>query len=345
MRLSARMGAENEYVSSLNRELFMSIASHVERFIDDPIIGSVALALEKSIWYRMAPVALLERKRPAGSVRKRGDWYVPDGVKPLSAHKRALRIKQDEFDNTAAYLDPALWHVFSSHGGSEADALAHIMTTLKQHSVLKKAPEAIAAASSASKLKKEVDEIKKRLKPGLMIEEEWLAEQDGLIAAANARYKGKLDGLEEYQADPFTPMQEALLEEAKMLRELRLEAKTAAAKAPPVFFYGQPFDSSNAARYSKWVHLETSSPLHFMAAVMILCSLAHAMGNERTHSVAGRIMSRFRSSMTAETLERLTLAYAVFRRQLNEDPELKRLIKEDDVGGVEVYLEALFGDE
>ena len=112
-----------------------------------------------------------------------------------------------------------------------------------------------------------------------------------------------------------------------------------------MYLYGQPFDSSNPARYSKWISLEASTPLHYMGAVMILCALGHAMGNERTHSVAGRIMSRFRSSMKAETLERLTLAYMVFRRQLEEDAEVLRLSKMGDIGSVEVYIEELFGDE
>jgi hypothetical protein len=69
---------------------------------------------------------------------------------------------------------------------------------------------------------------------------------------------------------------------------------------------------------------------------------ASSTSNERAHSVVARIMSRFRSSMKATTLQELTLAhnYARLAAMLIKELDAESM----DIGELEALLDGHFGE-
>ena len=73
-------------------------------------------------------------------------------------------------------------------------------------------------------------------------------------------------------------------------------------------------------------------------------SKASTCGNERAHSVSGRICSKLRGSLLPDTVERLTLAYYYMRREVEEQMRLwgekaLRNLELEDILEVEVAAE------
>ena len=108
--------------------------------------------------------------------------------------------------------------------------------------------------------------------------------------------------------------------------------------------YGSPLSSGNVARLSYWPARKARWPLlYYCACVKLAGKKASSTSNERAHSVVARIMSRFRSSMKATTLQELTLAHNYARLAAME--LIKELDAESmDIGELEALLDDLYGE-
>ena len=78
--------------------------------------------------------------------------------------------------------------------------------------------------------------------------------------------------------------------------------------------YGKPFDQGNANRLMYWPSKRASMPLLFLVSQFLLTAPAASTDNERSHSVAGRIMSKARCSMSGDTLDRNLMGYYWLRK-------------------------------
>jgi len=133
-------------------------------------------------------------------------------------------------------------------------------------------------------------------------------------AAARVRYRARNDEVAQAIANDEHGVLLAQLQiEMGALKVLvKAEAARKLAKAPSI--YGDPFDSNNEARYRFWPKAKETMPLLFYAAWFILASIpAASTENERMHSVAGRICSKYRACMKPSQTERLTLGYYYIR--------------------------------
>jgi hypothetical protein len=101
----------------------------------------------------------------------------------------------------------------------------------------------------------------------------------------------------------FAPLQEALQAEFKIYDAHRLDVTQAARQVPPVITYGDPLTPDVPARYEFWPIKLQQLPLLYQAARIILCARYHSMGNERDHSLMGRLFSKARASLSADSLE------------------------------------------
>jgi len=78
--------------------------------------------------------------------------------------------------------------------------------------------------------------------------------------------------------------------------------------------YGKPFDQGNVNRHMYWYSKRASMPLLFLVSQFLLTAPAASTDNERSHSVAGRIMSKARCSMSGDTLDRNLMGYYWLRK-------------------------------
>ena len=78
--------------------------------------------------------------------------------------------------------------------------------------------------------------------------------------------------------------------------------------------YGKPFDQGNPNRLMYWSSKRASMPLLFLVSQFLLTAPAASTDNERSHSVAGRIMSKARCSMSGDTLDRNLMGYYGLRK-------------------------------
>ena len=143
-----------------------------------------------------------------------------------------------------------------------------------------------------------------------MADEEWEDEQKQLIALERQLYnEGRAGGggggaaAAAQNADVFAPMQEALQAEFKIFDAHRLNVSQAARQVPPVITYGDPLTPDVPARYEFWPSKQKELPLLYQAARIILCARYHSMGNERDHSLMGRLFSKARASLSADSFE------------------------------------------
>jgi hypothetical protein len=80
-----------------------------------------------------------------------------------------------------------------------------------------------------------------------------------------------------------------------------------------------------AARYEFWPSMAKQTPLLYFCAQAILAANSNSTTfNERSHSPAGRIFSDLRSSLTAASVERLTLALFYVRKWVKEKISMSR---------------------
>ena len=151
--------------------------------------------------------------------------------------------------------------------------------------------------------------------------------------------------------DPFAPLLDALREEMTQLRDfhksqftlwMQHQGKGAWEKEAP---FGTPLGPKVDARYEFWPQRKREWPLLYFCATQLLAgSKASTCGNERAHSVSGRICSKLRGSLLPDTVERLTLAYYYMRREVEEQMRLwgdkaLRNLELEDILEVEVAAE------
>ena len=82
--------------------------------------------------------------------------------------------------------------------------------------------------------------------------------------------------------------------------------------------YGDPLDADNIKALGFWAAHRHKYNLLYFPAVITLIKPATGMQIERVSSVAGRISSRFRSCMKAETLSNLLLAHEWLKEVTNK---------------------------
>lgn len=87
----------------------------------------------------------------------------------------------------------------------------------------------------------------------------------------------------------------------------RLDVIRAAEQQPAVLTYGDPLEPSHPARYEYWPLNQPSLPIMYQAARMILSVRVHS--NERDHSLMGRLFSKARASLRANSMEMLVLGH------------------------------------
>ena len=73
------------------------------------------------------------------------------------------------------------------------------------------------------------------------------------------------------------------------------------------YFGNDIFENNCNERYTFWPLHEKKLPLLYLCAVMLLGTTLTAMENERFHSAVSFIHSKLRSSLSVESVERLTL--------------------------------------
>ena len=93
-----------------------------------------------------------------------------------------------------------------------------------------------------------------------------------------------------------------------------MSRSSAAAKVQWAATYGGPFDQGNTNRLMYWYTKRKDMPLLYLVAQILLTAPAASTDNERAHSVAGRIMSKMRSSMSGDSLDRNLLGYYWLRK-------------------------------
>jgi hypothetical protein len=319
LQITPRLGSDNEYTASIRTYSFRRILDHVISYKADPLIGSTAAALERSLWRRLANVATLEGP------------HSPAGIMPLTALERRRRVAEDAVLNAAAYLDPALIPYFTRQGGRVADAQGDILRILKANARIVAGPAPVAAppgAVTAAQRDAAIAAIRARPKPDVMMaDEEWVAEQDQLVDLEHQRYaEGRAGGggggaaAAAQNADPFAPFQEALVKEFAVYDRHRIDIISAAEQQPPVLTYGDPLEPNHPARYEYWPRNQQALPIMFQAARIILCIRLHSMGNERDHNVMGRLFSKARASLHADSFEMLVLGhhYLLLELQANK---------------------------
>jgi hypothetical protein len=144
----------------------------------------------------------------------------------------------------------------------------------------------------------------------MMDDDEWAAEKEQFVEIERQRYaEGRAGGggggaaAAAQNADPFAPLQEALVKELEKYDRHRLDVISSYRLVPPVLMYGDPLEPSHPKRYEYWPSQRDNFPLLYEAARIILCVRYHSMGNERDHSVMGRIFSKVRGTLRGDSLE------------------------------------------
>ena len=82
-------------------------------------------------------------------------------------------------------------------------------------------------------------------------------------------------------------------------------------------------------------------PLLYRMACSLLTVPAASTSNERTHSTAGRIMSKLRCSLTSENLNRNMMAWKIMRK--TADDAAKDLEAAPEDGCLDEAVDKLFG--
>ena len=108
----------------------------------------------------------------------------------------------------------------------------------------------------------------------------------------------------------------ALVKELEKYDRHRLDVISSYRLVPPVLMYGDPLEPSHPKRYEYWPSQRDNFPLLYEAARIILCVRYHSMGNERDHSVMGRIFSKVRGTLRGDSLEMLVLGHHFLHREL-----------------------------
>ncbi len=345
-----RLGSEMEYTSSLQAPLFDALRTPIVNEIAAATalgpVGekslSIANTLLKSVFRRLAPVRFIDNPTisPLGIV--------------LSPLERTDKIKLDDAYNTAGALDPANFKSFEKYGGNFNDLGAHAFSELKKRATRKAAFIApVPDAATVAALNVEVAAIKARVKTSDYISDAQHAETLlELERQARERYRLRHDQLRaELEADPYGPLYTQLEKEICVLKALHRAESSA--DMPSV--YGLPLDKGNRLRYRFWPSQRSNMPLLFEVAWTFLAGFPAASTlNERMHSVAGRIVSKMRSSMKPDSIERLTLAFyflkdAATKTQeriastlLLDNPELIDLADLDDLLNAEVSISTIF---
>lgn len=321
IKFNARIGSSKEYTMSLQRPLFHELYVALEPFTASlvPAVQSVARSLTCSILTRMAPLmhSDMDGLRPAGMAKLTGE---------------ALREKlseRDEIANAAAALDPSCWATFVELGGSLEDAESTIWRHLirPRASVTEGGPFVPEGAASAAAFAAEIKRIRAQPKPSkFMSDGAWAAKLDRLVREATDNHAQAIaPGGVAVLADPLTPLRDALEREFEALAELITKEELATDHGKKDSQYGSPLGVDNGPRYQLWPALKPQFPILFAAASMLLCAKRTSISNERLHSVAGRINSKLRASLTPASIEMLTLSHMALKDAMAADVELKKL--------------------
>ena len=244
--------------------------------------------------------------------------------------------------NAAAALDPAGFPTFDLHGGD----LTHAYTFYWEDIFKKRATridgggeqEALAqarvAGSQAAHTRKKND-IMKEVKPAdssskykWWSEERWQQHLQERCQKLDKEYEAQNAGGVEaiVVLDPLGPLLEQLEKEIGYLKEEHASAVLRSADWNAK--YGAPLasctDAQERLRKAYWVTKKDNMPLLFRCACILLTAPAASTSNERVHSVTGRILSKYRSSMKPDNLNRCTMGYYWLRK--SADTKAKELL-------------------
>jgi hypothetical protein len=341
----ARLGCDDEYTSSIAQEAFQALFSLGGELMEDSKpqdVQEIGLALQNSLLARMASHA------STTSVIK-GYHKRPSFLDDEEDEDRRLEIDARQY--AARVLDPACSPFILLKAGSLEDVVAFCYSkVLKPAATLVKAPLLAAPAvvpESLQDLKNKLAEIDAKPKPFPDTRDDfWKAHKDRLKkelrdtwknrAAVKALEEGMGEMAEDQEEvldrDPKVSILDALRKEmvgyrAHLQRQSDLYMQNTANWYPPYNPkdpfrppYGTPLGMGCDARYEFWPSKEKEWPLLFFCARRLLGgSKGSTCSCERMHSAAGRINTKYRGSLSAKSVEELTLAYFYMRKYAKEE--------------------------
>jgi len=142
----------------------------------------------------------------------------------------------------------------------------------------------------------------------------------------------------EQTTGPFDALVKQLAAEMEILTREHERARDATTSGEWRKRYGAPFDTGNVNRKLYWKQRRDEMPVLFCMAMTLLPIPFASTSHERVHSVLGRILSKFRCSMTSTTLEESMLGYAWLREEAKSvalDERVKQKMSDRQVTNLE----------
>jgi len=325
LSIAPKMGAARRYTNSLPSAYVKTILDHVEKFkgtAEGQRIPTVVDQYVCSLFNRISSISLVELalkagKLPDSSQFKNKEFF----TRWKTTNQYIRRVYRDDIVNAAAYLDPAVFPIYDSCGHNLDHALTFYVRLLKGCIVVNnKTPEIQPVhdqGSSTQQLRAQFNarksKITKKTNP------EWSVTQAAFDAqkkdeisflVAEFRQKGLNLEAEDYA---IPEIEDDKSTEEIIGDQIRLELASykgimftlLAGKRD--YFGNDIFENNCSERYTFWPLHEKKLPLLYLCAVMLLGTTLTAMENERFHSAVSFIHSKLRSSLSVESVERLTL--------------------------------------
>jgi hypothetical protein len=281
----------------------------------------------------------------------------PEGLEPPGETSLARKNAQarDSLCFDAAALDPATFESFFLGGGDLNLARNYYIVN-----IIKRYAKVVSEGGAAvEEEEEEIPETTRQLNAAvkkILAEEKPLGskvsdeawQQDKERRAQKERDKHS-NGMNnplalEQTTGPFDALVTQLTVEMEILTREHERARDATTKGEWRTRYGAPFDTGNVNRKLYWKQRRDEMPVLFCMAMTLLPIPFASTSNERVHSVLGRILSKFRCSMTSTTLEESMLGYAWLRdevKRVSEDERVKQKMSDRQV----TTLEALELDD
>jgi hypothetical protein len=320
LKHSAAMGAASTYTNSLAQVL----TSKPEGIR----IQSTITTYLCSLYERLASIAAIKRaldyqKLPDGCAYNDPVKYA--AFKESKKHHR--RVYRDDVVNAAALLDLSVFQKYGSYGHNRIEAMTFMVRLIKGCIVQEDHMDIEMSESDESEedsqqithkkrtLKRAYNKSKKEIETEInedfrVDDDEFDLEKNRRLSALRQEYitKGLVlpnDAPAAARAVVPTVIESDIhkMVDAQLLAYTELHAELLA-KDPKIF--GDPFEEKKD-RYVFWPKHGSRFPALYFCAKILLGTTLSAMENERFHSGSAYINNKFRSSLTASSISRLTL--------------------------------------
>ena len=324
LSIAPKMGAARRYTNSLPSAYVKTILDHVEKFkvtAEGQRIPTIVDQYVCSLFNRISSISLVELalkagKLPDSSQFKNKDFF----TRWKTTNQYIRRVYRDDIVNAAAYLDPAVFPIYDSCGHNVDHALTFYVRLLKGCLVVdNKTPEIQPAHDQSNMHQLRAQFNARKSKITKKTNTEWSVTQAAFDAkkkdeisslVSEFRLKGlKLEAedyaIPEIEDDKST---EEIIEDQIRLELASYKGIMSSLLAGKRDYFGNDiFENNCSERYTFWPLHEKKLPLLYLCAVMLLGTTLTAMENERFHSAVSFIHSKLRSSLSVQSVERLTL--------------------------------------